>query len=428
MLHFSDKAKLAVNDRCKVLCAEGTTASGKTTQLTLGGFMIDVMESPKKLHVLMGKTTGVVEKNIINSDTGIIDVWGSVFKYFGNGSKNYKFPHLITEGGEKVIVIIGYDNVTSCRNILGSQFGVAFVDEGNTANIETLRELATRCDKIYFTNNPDNPDLPYFTEFVNKCVDMTPNDTPSSIQEYLTGERENWHYYFFNFYDNPIMTEEKIADKKSMLDPKTKIYRNKILGERCKAVGLIFNLEPYMLTRERPQNIVKYICGVDTSYSQKSDDWLTAVMCGLTADGKLIVLDAMGHNNNTGEHWSPSDFVKKLHTWITTNYPMCRECYIDSADQGTILEAKKIPQSRVQYVSAYKKVPNVERINMMNGWLWDNTMMIFEPKCKPLIGEMNLYSWQEGKDIPEDANDHFIQACEYAWLPYRDKIGNKKLF
>ena len=49
--------------------------------------------------------------------------------------------------------------------------------------------------------------------------------------------------------------------------------------------------------------------------------------------------------------------------------------------------------------------------------------------CQESIKERNVYSWDEKKDnTPEDANDHTINACQYAWIPYRDKIGinNKK--
>ena len=38
--------------------------------------------------------------------------------------------------------------------------------------------------------------------------------------------------------------------------------------------------------------------------------------------------------------------------------------------------------------------------------------------------EYNAYSWQEDKDNePEDRNDHTINAEQYSWLPYKDKIG-----
>ena len=53
---------------------EGTTASGKTTIGAGVKFMLRVSASPKKLHIIAGRTTGVVEKNIINQDNGILDI------------------------------------------------------------------------------------------------------------------------------------------------------------------------------------------------------------------------------------------------------------------------------------------------------------------------------------------------------------------
>lgn len=39
------------------------------------------------------------------------------------------------------------------------------------------------------------------------------------------------------------------------------------------------------------------------------------------------------------------------------------------------------------------------------------------------IAELEKYSWNEDKDIPEDRNDHTINASQYGWIPYRNGIG-----
>ena len=43
--------------------------------------------------------------------------------------------------------------------------------------------------------------------------------------------------------------------------------------------------------------------------------------------------------------------------------------------------------------------------------------------CRPLIDELNVYSWKEDKYEPEDGNDHCINSGQYAWLPFKDRIG-----
>ena len=120
---------------------EGTTASGKTTIGAGVKFMLRVSASPKKLHIIAGRTTGVVEKNIINQDNGILDIHRNA-KYYGNGDKDYKFPHIKFEG--KIILVMGYDNADNWKNALGGQYGCVFIDECNTANIEFLREVSTK--------------------------------------------------------------------------------------------------------------------------------------------------------------------------------------------------------------------------------------------------------------------------------------------
>jgi hypothetical protein len=38
---------------------------------------------------------------------------------------------------------------------------------------------------------------------------------------------------------------------------------------------------------------------------------------------------------------------------------------------------------------------------------------------------LNKYSWDE-KNQPEDGHDHDINACQYAWLPFKKMIGDMK--
>ena len=72
---------------------EGTTASGKTTVGAGVKFMRMVSRSGKKLHIIASKTTGTAEKNIIQQYNGILDLHCTA-RYYGNGDKDYKIPHI----------------------------------------------------------------------------------------------------------------------------------------------------------------------------------------------------------------------------------------------------------------------------------------------------------------------------------------------
>ena len=93
-LLLSEKYKAFIRCDAPVEFLEGTTAAGKTT-VGLFKFMLKVAESPKKLHILAAKDTGTAEKNIINKDLGIIDDFGQLVEYHGNGTKDDKIPHLL---------------------------------------------------------------------------------------------------------------------------------------------------------------------------------------------------------------------------------------------------------------------------------------------------------------------------------------------
>lgn len=108
-LLLSDKYKAFLRCDAPVEFLEGTTAAGKTT-VGLFKFMLKVAESPKKLHIIAAKDTGTAEKNIINKDLGIVDDFGVLVEYNGNGTKDDKIPHILfhTSGGDKVIYVMGY--------------------------------------------------------------------------------------------------------------------------------------------------------------------------------------------------------------------------------------------------------------------------------------------------------------------------------
>ncbi|HHV51843.1 MAG TPA: terminase, partial [Clostridiales bacterium] len=143
---------------------EGTTLAGKTTIGTLK-FMLKVAESPKKFHILAGLDLGTIEKNIINKELGILDVFGPLVQYNAGGKGQYSLPHIVYR--DKIIYVFGYDNKARWKKALGGQYGCLYIDEINIADMEFVREAAMRCDYMIATLNPDDPDLPIYDEYIN---------------------------------------------------------------------------------------------------------------------------------------------------------------------------------------------------------------------------------------------------------------------
>ena len=325
-----------------------TTASGKTTIGAGVKFMIKVSASKKKLHIIAGRTTGVVEKNILQQDNGILDLHRNA-KYYGNGDKDYKFPHIKFE--DKIILVMGYDTKDKWENALGGQYGCVLIDECNTADIEFLREVSTRNDYMICTLNPDSPDIPVYKEFINRSRPLPKyaHDVPESImQDLKEPEYARWRYWFFTFNDNAGLTQEDIEKKKASAPIGTKMYKNKILGLRGRATGLILPLKKENIISEQEAKKMKYLyysVGCDTSYSKKSHDKLSFTFVGITTDRKCVLLASQSKNKKDADlAIKPSDVIPLLIEFAESckvKYGFSKNVYIDSADAGTIHEAQK---------------------------------------------------------------------------------------
>ena len=443
-LILSDKYKAFLRCDADAEFLEGTTAAGKTT-VGLFKFMLKVAESPKKIHILSGLDLGTVEKNIIQKELGILDDFGALVEYNAAGKGGNSMPHLLlhTPNEDKIIYVLGYDNKARWKKALGGQYGCLYIDEINIADMEYVREVTMRCDYLLATLNPDDPALPVYKEYINRARPLPEweADTPREILNQLTEPAmPGWVHWFFSFEHNAGLTQEKREQIIGNVPPGTKLHKNKILGLRGRSTGLVFNLRAENIVPEARLNewivsgglkFLTFSAGVDTSYSQKSADTFAFVFSGVTACRKKITLETKAYNNKgRSTPITPSDIPPLLIDWLDRcrkKWGFARNVFIDSADQATILECQKYARqngSIYNFVPAWKQTNNIDRIHLQSGWMAKGNFLISDT-CKELIDELNTYSWREDKDnMPEDGHDHVINADQYSWLPYKDKIGS----
>lgn len=438
-----------IDNVAEVEFLEGTTAAGKTT-VGIYKFMMEVAESPKRLHIIAGLDTGTIEKNIINKDNGILDEWGVLVEYNGNGSKNEKLPHLLFNPDnkhEKVIYILGYDDKKRWKKALGGQYGCLYIDEINIADMDFVREASMRCDYLLATLNPDDPNLPVYKEYINHSRPLPEwqQDTPNEILEELKEEpKPGWVHWFFSFCDNISLSKEKIDRIIRNVPVGTKLYKNKILGLRGKATGLVFpnfDRKKHVVSKAWLKakiesgeiKIKRCTAGLDTSYSSESPDTIAMVYQVITECRKVITVDEKVYSNaDLDTPLAPSDTVKNFIDFLERNreeWGFARDVYIDSADQATITELlkyKRLHSSIYNFIPAYKKTKIIDRIKLQLSWLHQGMYLVLG-HCVNHIAELESYSWKEDKDNePEDRNDHTINASQYAWLPYKMEIGDKE--
>ncbi len=364
-------------------------------------------------------------------------MFGSLVEYKGAGDANIKLAHIkfTTATGIKIIYVCGYGDKRRWEKALGGQLGCLYIDEINIGDMEFIRESAHRCEYELTSSNPDDPNLPVYKEYLNrsrplaKYIDRYPAELLNQLNEPAV---DRWIHWYFTFDDNLGLTEEQKQDKINALAPGTKIYKNKILGLRGKATGLAFNYtKDNIITRVQAKQFIfkHFSVGVDTSYSKQTHDKLTFVLIGTTMNNKCVVLKTRSFNNkDRAVPFAPSDVIPMLIMFLEEckeEWDFARNVFIDNADAGTIAEAqksKRINSLIYNFIPSWKKMTNITRVQLEQTWLHSLDFLIVD-ECKDLLEEMNVYGFNEDGKL-EDANDHVIQACQYAWMPFKKEIGN----
>ena len=448
-LILSPKYKAFLRCSAPVEFLEGTTAAGKTT-VAIFKFILKCAESPKKIHILSGLDLGTIEKNIIGKDLGILDDFGMLTEYNARGKGQYSLPHIVlhTSSGDKIIYVLGYDNKARWKKALGGQYGCLYIDEINIADMEYVREASMRCDYLLATLNPDDPNLPIYKEYIN-CSRPLPQwqcETPPEILNMLCEEpKPGWVHWFFSFAHNAGLTAEKIEQIKRNVPKGTKLYKNKILGLRGRATGLVFSnfersrhvrtktwAKQFLTSDRKKEKFILFTAGLDTAYSRQSPDTIAMTFHGITDKGLCVQLDEEVYNNAELQvPIAPSDTVVRFIDFLErnrNNWGFALNVFIDSADQATLTELEKYKRFHpCLYVfnAAWKSMHIIDRINLQLGWLHDDKYILLD-KCVNSIAELELYSWDEknpGK--PEDGHDHTINSAQYSWLPFVKKIGDE---
>ncbi|MEW3562921.1 terminase, partial [Enterococcus avium] len=333
---------------------------------------------------LAADDTGAAEKNIIQKDLGILDDFGVLVEYKGNGGGGYNMPHILfrTSGGDKIIFVVGYGNKRKWKDALGGQYGCVYIDEINTADIDFVREAAMRCDYLMATLNPDDPGLDVYKEYIN-CSRPLPewaDETPKEILDELREEpKPGWVHWFFSFTHNLGLPAEKLQQIIQNTPVGTKIHKNKILGLRGKATGLIFpnfDRKQHVVTAAWVKQQIaagkikfrKFSAALDTSYSSKSPDTIAMIFQGITMDRKLIILAEKVYSNaDLSTPLAPSDTAVKFVEFLERNrqeWGFAKDVFIDSADQATITELRKYKRLHgclYNFFDAYKKLEILDR-------------------------------------------------------------------
>ena len=441
-MELSKKQKAFLTHKAKVECAEGQTYGGKTTIGAIK-FILRVKASNKPQHFIAGQDLGVVEKNIINSENGILNMFGEEnVQYFGNGNVEYNLPHLRVSSlrGDKIVFIFGYNDATRWKKALGGQYGCGMIDEVNTANMDFVREGAMRCDYLLMTLNPDDPNLQIYKDYINHCRPLKEweQDVPKEMMQQLMSQpaKEGWVHWFFRMDDNPSLTPEKKASIIANVPEGSKQWKSKILGLRGRSEGLVYEeftdqkIIPYNQFQFLPnEKVARVICGLDSGLN---NDATALVTCLLTTAERLLILPSfyylpkLGSNSNSQQ---AVNIAKWIDYWLPKfgiNFTSAVQIFGDSAaiTQDLIYEINlRTPFSacKVEKKDILKDTQRVKSIIGRDDYFYIIDAGYRNPlKPDELLGqtdmfivELNNKVWDIKKNQPEDGNDHCIDAFKY---------------
>lgn len=441
-MKLSKKQKAFLTYKTKVECCEGQTYGGKTTIGAIK-FILRVKASKKKLHCICGLDLGTIEKNIINSEMGILAFYGDEVDYRGNGDVEFNLPHLYVESphGRKVVFLFGYADQARWKKALGGQYGCGMIDEVNTADMDLVREVAMRCDYLLMTLNPDDPNLPIYREYINHCRPL-PNfekDVPSEMMIQLLSQpaKEGWVHWYFRMDDNPTLTPEKKASIIANVPEGSKTWKAKILGLRGRSEGLVYDefTDKKIIKLDQfkwlPMEMVsKVICGLDSGLNNDATALVTTL---ITTAGRLLVIPSFYYLPKIGSNANSQqalNIAKWLDYWLPRfgiNITNIVSIIGDSAaiTQDLMYEINLKTPFRAMKVEKKDILKDTQRVKSIIGkedWFY----IIDAGYRNPLnpnevlghndmfIVELNNQIWDLKKNQPMDGNDHCIDAFKYA--------------
>ena len=346
---------------------------------------------------------------------------------------------------EKIIYVMGANDKSSIGRLRGmNKIGISYIDELDQIEPTFAEELSVRSNERFIASlNPNDPSKPIY-RLINKSrpLEKYAKDVPPEIYSELMKETPNkdWVYFFFNFYDNPIMTEEIIERKKAPLKEGSALFNALIKGLRFKAEGIVFDClsnknlldEEEIIRRmgidikegEKPIIFDRFTAGLDTSFSHNTPDTNALIFSGITRDGHIYILEEYVLNNRDlpeGQRIYASSLCgiidNKLTEWCN-KWGHFNTFYIDCADANMIGEFGKYRRthgSDFQAVKCNKKTFNIKaRNDKINEWLQTDFMHI-NKNCVNLIAEFYTYAYDSETGKPFDRSNHTIDAFNYSW-------------
>ncbi len=257
-VHLSQKAYDVIHDDSRYISLEGVTGSLKSITADRAFHLrVYKTDSTKTQFAIIGSTTPVLERTIIDNPLSFYnkhmysaDKNGrrvQVMKYLKSGKGGSRIEWR-TPRGIKRIYFAGFDNKARFKQILSMTLYGIWCDEHQAAHDTFVGEMFTRLARdggfLYTTGNAGLPDQKVYVDYLNKgrpsekWAHDVPPETMAELEKSEPDDR--YRFYWFGFTDNPVMTDEEIADLYNTHPVGSFEYNSKIVAIRGYVEGLLY--------------------------------------------------------------------------------------------------------------------------------------------------------------------------------------------
>lgn len=414
------------------------TGSGKSFDLGLK-FFFDVFDAPKekKQFVIAASSVTVAEKMFIQTDSSFFNIFNIVCEHYSQGVGGNRIM-ILTPTGEKIVYLVGYDDKSRFKQILGLGIHGFLVEEIHTASDEFIREMFTRVYRdngfLYTSSNGGLPDLIVYKDYLNKARpnEKYEHEVPASTMGQLLQKDHDldFEFWFYKFEDNPKLKDEQIIKMYQSHPVGSFEYNSKILGIRGYVEGMIYakyidgkNLLKFNDVYRNPNSeyqFTKYTIGIDVG----STDFTVFTLVGFTRFHKEAVLLDKVEINKVGVQEIWDTFTKWYDKYYNEIGHKVHGAFIDNAAQIVKSSLAPLMMSRygMQIADSYKYTIK-ERVDWGIRFIHQGRLL-FTEYTKDTYDAFNNTLYKKNlhdtdiRDFPKHIYKDRIDSAEYGITPF----------
>jgi len=388
--------------------AEGPVRSSKTTNNIIK-FADRVERSSERVFLAIGQTQSTAKAILFDGDgLGLQHYKDWQEKKFNINGKIVKRRQRVFKGkyegydalillpkkgsghGTKYIVAFGGANKDSHEPYKGWSVGGVIATQYELLHANTRAEIIKRTiaskDRFHILDlNPTAPGHELYKDIDRWMAEGSVN------------------YVHTTMLDNPIMTEERIAEIIKEYDPDSVDYKRDILGQRVAAEGIIYRVtEANIIDGFNANDYYQYVVVADPGVNHSATSF---ILMAITHDRKNIdVLMSYYHKNSDKEGMAikmPTDYaldyIEFIKSAIKTMGKPPMEVLSD-LDVTFLREFERIKYANelggININKSFKKLEIHQRIKMGINYLWKERLR-FNAECKEVIEAFKTARYDE---------------------------------